>query len=340
MPMQFSFIPKQRAVQICAVAAAALFSAATAFSHVFWIHPSAFRPKANDLIKYQLLVGDGGIIEAKPRDASRIIKFASFDPTGKEHEVLGRDGHDPAGFDRLQTPGTHLVVYHSNNAFVSMTAEKFAKYLSDEGVENIIKARETSKPEGTAPDAMVREAYSRCAKALICVDEKPTPNFNQVIGLPLEIIPVTDPYAAKVSDRLTFRVLLHGKPYNGATLFAARPTGPALTQRPDEKGEATFKLDMAGTWLINIIAMHEAPQQLPHQTPATVQPPQGASKDGIILYESIWASLAFSLGSDSPPPAITTVVPPQPSASLPLFPPARPASTNPAPVTLPITPPK
>lgn len=97
-----------------------------------------------------------------PRDASLVNQFVFEDATGRK-PVVGRDGVDPAGFLRSDLPGLLVIGYHSHPSAVELSAEKFNRYLREEGLETIAALR--ARRHET--EASARELFSRCAKSLV-----------------------------------------------------------------------------------------------------------------------------------------------------------------------------
>lgn len=279
-------------------------SASCALAHVFWLSPSSFTPRADEVLKIYAYVGDHFPGEQKQRDNARIESFQCFGPDGKPYEVMGRDGYAPVGIDRPTKPGLYIYDYRSNNASVSLATDKFDAYLAEHGMTAMIEARSTTPrpelPTATRPDVRpVHEAYSRCAKSIVTVGDAADSlftGFDRDTGLRFEIIPTVNPVVAKVGDSLTFRLLFDGKPFQGSSVFANRPGGTRQSQRPNDAGEVTFVVDAPGMWVVD--ATHIAPAPL---TPAISEVhPRGTSpvakaSGPVPDYQSVWSSLSFSI---------------------------------------------
>jgi hypothetical protein len=93
-------------------------------AHDMWIEPTAFRPQVGAVLGLKLRVGQDFLGDPLPRDPELIERFVSVDATG-EKPIIGRDGGDPAGLMRLETPGLTIVAYRSRPSRVSLAAEKF-----------------------------------------------------------------------------------------------------------------------------------------------------------------------------------------------------------------------
>jgi uncharacterized GH25 family protein len=237
-------------------------------AHDFWIEPSAYTPAAGELVRLKLWVGEhlGG--ETLPRNEALIESFTAR-TGGVESPVLGMDGSEPAGMLRPRGEGGVVIAYRSLRSAVVMDPAKFQDYLDLEGLPKV--------PPG-------REVFSRCAKCLLAVGGRSDPGVTKPVGLTLELIPESDPYAVSPGGSLTVRLLYQDKPLADALVMALDRVDAGTPQRvrSDASGRATFKLPRAGAWLIKAV----------HMIPA----PRDASAD----WESFWASLTFEVPAGTP----------------------------------------
>ena len=250
--------------RLCAMAM--LMVAPAALAHDFWIEPSTFRPAIGAMISASLRVGQEWIGDPVARDTSIIEKFIVRD-NGGERAIAGFEGHDPAGLLRVEKAGGAIVGYRSRPQHLELPAEKFEKYLRDEGLDRIIAIR----AQRAESKKRSREIYSRCAKSLLVAGDGKTV-FDKPLGFRYEIVPL------KVSgDAIDVRVLYESKPLRDAMVVAMHRDDPSLRihVRSDASGRASFKLPKRGVWMIKSVQMIPAP--------AT------SNAD----WESLWASLTF-----------------------------------------------
>ncbi len=241
-------------------------------AHDFWIEPSTFRPEVPSQLHVALRVGQDFRGDAVPRDDRRIVRFVAAGPAG-ETSIPGLPGTDPAGFARIEHPGLYVVGYRSSRSPIELEAEKFEKYLADEGLEHVSKER-ARRGESGKPG---KEVYSRCAKALVVAGGGPTAGFDRTLGFTLELVPERVP---RVGD-LPVDLLFEGKPLAGALVLAMNQADPAqkLSARTDRQGRVVLRLTQAGVWLVKAVHMIPAPPDI------------GAD------WESLWASLIFEIAS-------------------------------------------
>ncbi len=251
-----------------------IFAAAPAMAHDFWIEPSAYSSMPGGAIAVHLRVGEGFKGDPVPRKSERIERFILVGPEG-EVPIEGAEGADPAGYVRPGEPGLHVAAYRGRRSSIELEAGKFEAYLKEEGLDRIIALR-AERGESGKPG---REVYSRCAKSLIGVGDRPEGGFDRVVGLPLELVPEKDPFLLELGSNLPVRLFLDGKPLAGALIVAMDRGDPQrrIQARSDAEGRVRLRLDRDGVWLVKTVHMHPAP------------PDTGAD------WESLWASLTFEV---------------------------------------------
>ena len=94
--------------------------------------------------------------------------------------------------------------------------------------------------------------YDKYAKAIFNTS-KEDKNFAQVLGYPLEIIPITNPADAKAGEYFDVKILLNGQPYTGpvwATYdgFVTEYENTYAYYTEAENGEAHIKITAPGWW--------------------------------------------------------------------------------------------
>lgn len=272
-----------------AVAFVLTLVALPALAHDFWIEPATFRPARDERLEISLRVGDIGRGDAVERKEERIVRFLARGPDG-DKPILGRDGATPAGFLRPKSNGVHVLGFQSNHASVALASEKFMSYLEERGLQHIA-AGGLLRRDG---EPLVREIYSRSAKAIVKVGEASNAGFDAVLGLQLELTPTADPLSlARGNDGKPFAPLpiqlcFRGEPLAGALVAALNLDAPprdaadveaTLRARTDEHGRVRFELPRAGRWLVAAV----------HMIPA-----EDRDKAD---YESWWGSLTFEVST-------------------------------------------
>ena len=278
--------------RIGALVGLALAISGAVSGHELWIEPGSFRPQPGELLPLRLRLGGDGKVEPVPRRAQRIEEFYLQGPAGRT-PVLGAEGTDPAGVVRLAVPGLYAIGYRGRFAALELPAEKFEAYLKEEGLDKII-ARRRELGESARPG---RERYARSLKALLVAGDGKREGVDQPLGLPLELVPETDPFAPSPADEpLRFRLLLFGEPLDGA-LVKVFPLGapePVTSARSDGAGRLALAFSGGGPWLLTAVHMERAGE--------------GAQAD----WESWWTSLTFAREPEGSGPPVAPWTPPVP----------------------------
>ncbi len=271
---------------------------ARARAHDFWIEPAQPWSPVGSILSLSLRVGDDFPGEAVTRDSERIERFVLTaaggekppekpEETPPEKPIVGRDGSDPAGLVRIDSPGIHVAGYRSRRSSVELDPRRFRSYLKDEGLDGVLALRE-KRGESETPG---REVFSRCAKALIaCGKGCGGEGHDRVLGFPLELVIERNPFDSVLGDDVPVTLLYDGKPLAGAQVKARRrpekgaekgaekrESSRTATARTDAEGRVKLRFDRAGFWLVAAVHMVEAPKE----TEAD--------------WESFWASMTFTL---------------------------------------------
>ncbi len=263
----------RRRVPGLALALAALAAAARA--HDFWIEPSTFHPDPGTTVAVSLRVGQDFRGEPVPRNPAVIERFVLVSERA-ETPIDGLPGADPAGEIALPSAGLYWIAYRSGRSPVTLDAEKFEKYLEEEGLEAVSEARR--KGDQGKPG---REVFSRSVKSLVVAGATgPAANgFDRKVGLTFELVLGKDPGKA-VPGSLPLTLLYQGRPLPGALVVAMEQSSPGAARagaRSDAKGQVALPLSRKGVWLVKAV----------HMVPA----PAGVDAD----WESIWTSLTFEV---------------------------------------------
>ena len=205
------------------LAAFFLSPAGPAAAHDYWIEPSVFRLDRGGRVLFYLRVGEHFSGEPAAFSMERTTRF-TIDSSSRKFDVLPLQ-RDPAGMARLTEGGLQIVSYENTPAYLELPAERFNAYLRAEGLESILRARE----EAGASRQLGKEAFSRCAKALLWVEEGEPPSAGAGLharpaGMTLELLPDTNPYAgarntgskAGLPGRTRGRRVDHGAEQRGA----------------------------------------------------------------------------------------------------------------------------
>jgi uncharacterized GH25 family protein len=250
--------------------------ASLATAHEFWMQPKKFLFKKGETMVVDFMVGENFEGEFWDLKKHRVVKF--------DHLVAGKftslvNSVQPGQGKNLsitfQQEGTQLLVMQSNNAFIKLDGEKFNAYLKEDGLDEILEHRTKTN---TLTDS-ASEHYARCAKLLVQVGDRKDDTYRKIAGLPLEIIPLSNPYSMQIGDELKFRVLFHGKPLAFSLVKVwNKGEGKTFIQNlhTEKDGVVTTRLSNSGSWMISTVKMV-------------------SSKEETADWQSYWSTLVFGL---------------------------------------------
>jgi len=199
-------------------------------SHEFIIKPASSYAKPGEKLPFNVLsthvfMTGEELLSAAAVKVSLLEGGKSVDLPLKENNI----SQTLDGSATLQSRGTAIVAGHLL-----------------EPVETV-SSQETGKPQ--------KARFEKFSKALIVV-ESADKNYEKVLGHRLEIIPTTNPMAARIGDELTFKVLFDGKPLQ-ANVFAtydgfSRYYSTYAYVTESREGIAHIKISHPGTWLVRV----------------------------------------------------------------------------------------
>lgn len=269
MPPAFSFTARISRVALCL---GLLLSAGAALAHEFWLVPHEPAAGVDSRVTFELRIGDTWPGVQATRLPNLVDWFKATDALGTR-DVAGSEGSRAVGNLETRVAGAAVVAMRTNPSHIELSATEFNQYLRDEGLDEVLDSRRRSG----LSNAPGREDFSRCAKSIVFVDGD-SRGFDTLTGLPLELVPQTDPLAFRAGRPFKVKLLFNGKPLANtlikAQLKADKPV--ELTANSNADGNVTFALPSAGMWLFN--AVHMEPSSEPGSD-----------------WESLWASLTFEI---------------------------------------------
>ena len=253
-------------------------SATVLLAHDLFLKLESYFIPPNTAVKVAVLNGSFSVSEgAVTADRLRDLSLA-----GPQRRVaLSHNSWRPQGDTTWLTlttgaAGTYVVGASLFPREIALTAPQFNDYLNEDGIPDVLAAR--TRDGELTKDA--RERYQKHVKAIFQVGTAHSNAYATVFGYPAEIVPLTNPYVARVGDTLAFRALVDGKPAVNQLVIAGgqqdgKPREEVRT-RSDSAGVARFVVSGAGKWYIKFIHM---------------VPVRGDS----VNYESKWATLTFQV---------------------------------------------
>ncbi len=243
-------------------------------AHEFWMQPLKFKYTPGETATLSFMVGENFVGEVWELKKSRLVRLEQISRSGRqnlyEKTVEGKGKHLAV---KLDTEGTHLVAMQTTNAFIAVEAEAFNAYLKEDGLEDAYNHRKRTN----TLDKPASEFYARCAKVLLQAGATPDNTFEQIAGLPLEIVPLQNPYSLKAGDEMSFKVLYEGQPlpFTLVKVWNRKNNNTVLQDIYTQKdGIITTRLSNSGSWMVSTVKM------VPSKA-------EGAE------WQSYWSSLGF-----------------------------------------------
>lgn len=245
-------------------------------AHEFWMIPHNAQSRMDEQVVFELRIGSGLPGTQSVRLPGLVSTFTAHDAQGN-YEVSGRDNSRVIGHLRPRTPGATVVALRTNQAKITLPSTEFEGYLQEEGLTNVMHQRQTEGDTGQP----ATELYSRCAKSIILVDGN-SAGFDTPAGLPLEVIPLSEPLGYQPGQPYHLRLLRDGKPLPDAQIKAQLHGKKRylLTAVSDAQGNVAISLPEAGVWLFSAVDMVPA-------------------NDPDADWQSLWASVTLDIGERS-----------------------------------------
>jgi hypothetical protein len=239
-----------------ALLAVCLLRAGSVGAHDYWLLPDPLRVAPGGRVALSLWVGDDFVPdEARGWQPERTPRFVHLTARSTaDLRALATADARPLVALPLAVSGGHLFAMERNVARIELPAERFERYLRDEGLGAVVEARR-ARGENAAPG---RERYTRYLKAFAQVGGRRDDVSTRALGQTLELIPADD--LARVRPGQALRVAVHfrGAPLGGVLVEALSRVGDDVRRVgavSDVHGAVTFAVDREGTWLLRAVHM-------------------------------------------------------------------------------------
>jgi hypothetical protein len=237
---------------ICSVASA----------HEFWLLPQIFSYQVGQKVFLRFQYGEDftGTNWNGNAEKASLLNAASNNYKFDLLPYLGTPTGDSARLDTILFPGNYTITYWGKNTYIEMDAQKFNNYLQEEGLEDAIRHRQAYNQD----TSVGKENYMRCAKTLIRIksrmgksDYLKTSFYTSTAGLPLDIVPIDNPYNLKTAGDISFNIYFQGKLVRGgkAWLWQRKGGKTIKTAINIENGVAKATIDPSGTWMLSLVRM-------------------------------------------------------------------------------------
>ena len=265
--------PVVRRVRGAVLAASLMLPSLAAWPHAFWLVPFGPAVTPGERVALDLRIGARWPGESTPRLPGLVSDFRVIDAQGSRR-VGGREGGTPVGHFEARAPGAAIVVMQTQPSEITLPGPEFQRYLREESLDDALQFR---LDQGIAHRS-ARENFSRAAKTLVVVGGTAS-GFDRTLGLPFELVPLTNPLAYRIGSPFRVKLLLGGNAAANVRVAALSKDKPeAMVEgRTDTSGEVRLTLTQPGLW--TLYAVH-----LQHAARSTAD------------WESTWASMTFALG--------------------------------------------
>jgi len=261
--------------RIATLALACLFVAATVHAHDTWLIARTPHVQPGQEIALHLTSGMSfPAIEYGPR-ADRIAR-AGWRCDGQRGRINAFTEGDSAL--TITCPpldeGLGVVWLTTREKGIDLSPDEVEHYLMEIGAPATVRAvweADKSRP--------FHETYTKHAKAYVRVgDAAAAPDVLDPVGLPLELVPLSDPTRLKPGSTLDVRVLKKGRAISHLVVGAACADGQASLLNSDSEGLIRVPIHAPGWWLLRSTEIR-------------------ARADG--TWESDFTTVTFYVGGDS-----------------------------------------
>ncbi|MEO7562219.1 MAG: DUF4198 domain-containing protein, partial [Ferruginibacter sp.] len=224
-------------------------------AHEFWLQPDKFILKPGQTVNIRFWVGEN--FEGENWSGSNKKINTLFLNTQKGSKDIAALLSGAAGDSlklNIAAEGTAMVLYNSINSFISLEPKKFNTYLKEDGLQNAIEYRSTNNEN----DSTGKEFYQRSVKTIVQVGKKITTNILGQTSLPLDIVPLQNPYGAANKDSLRFKIFFNKKLLAQQLIkiwHRVNNKTSATEITTNAAGEIAIKNTRSGKWMVSTVKM-------------------------------------------------------------------------------------
>lgn len=285
----------------CAILFSGALMSGGASAHTLFIKPDTFIVDVQETMNVNVI--NGTFLKSENRIKQSMVRSTGiFGPGDTEYGFADDDWVSVDQMSvlraRFENPGNYVIAMETRPQKLSQDPEEFNYYLRYEGLYD---QRDEREQLGEVETAVV-EKYTKFAKAIVQVGAAQTANYATVLGLDVEIVPMTNPYALAVGDVFRARVLRDGEPIEGMRVFATHEAylpqdeegiyDEAVKVVSDNEGVIEFEVTEPGHWYVRFIDLERKTDSEYWYSGLLVS--LGAEEKRIV-YESKWATLTFEI---------------------------------------------
>jgi uncharacterized GH25 family protein len=241
---------------ILLVLAVVLFSAAGA--HEFWLQPQKYKFNQNDQTYISFRVGERyrGMNWQGNRDkVSNILVYSPScnvsDVTSKVSNAVGDSLK--MNFDEQ---GTYMITFKGEKNLIDLDAREYNNCLKMDGLDEVLSYRLRNREAR----ASAKEYFQRSVKTIVQVEEKMSNICTQPTDLPLDIVPLTNPYQATeagIPAKVSFKVYLNKEPLKNTAVrmwHQRADNKTAFTElKTNNEGIIETRIFPEGKWMLSCV---------------------------------------------------------------------------------------
>jgi uncharacterized GH25 family protein len=224
--------------------------------HEFWLQPYHFILKTGEIVHIKFQVGENFTGENWRGNKASVEQLKLFykDVDDDLKNLLSDSTQGDSLRLQFFDEGTVMIAYQSTNKFIQISPDTFMTYLKEDGLQNALDYRTANG----LTDSLGREYYKRSVKTMFQIGAVKDSSYKRKIGLPLEVIPLTHPYALKKNQPLQVKILFKDSllannlvkvwhKLNGKTQMTNLYT--------DAQGRLQVPVRQTGEWMISLVKM-------------------------------------------------------------------------------------
>jgi uncharacterized GH25 family protein len=225
-------------------------------AHEFWLEPQQYIFSRGEEINIRFKVGEsfGGDNWKGNREKVNFLNLYYGDVVDSSlNQHISEEKGDSLQFSMFEE-STVMVVFNNVNTFIELDSKQFLEYLTEDGLTNAIDYRK----EHNETDSIGREWYQRSVKTILQVGTNKTDIYKKQTSLPLDIIPLSHPYAVAAKQTMKMKVLFNKQPLPNQKVRVWHKMPGGVTDSSyvsNENGEVTFTVEPKGEWMVSCVNM-------------------------------------------------------------------------------------
>lgn len=224
--------------------------------HEFWIQPDKFIYKRTDPINIKFLVGENfnGDNWMGNRDTINSLQLYFADAIDKNLDVDFGPEHGDSLQLAMIDEGTVMITLNTKNSLANVQAQKFNEYLRGDSLEDALEYRERNGD--TTKNGL--ENYQCSVKTIFQVGDRFTNVYGKKTNLPLDIVPIDNPYSIDQEQDFKVQVYFMGEILKNTRVKIWHKLDDKVSVHEyitDGNGEVNFFLLPEGEWMVSCVKM-------------------------------------------------------------------------------------